>query len=119
MMMKIFHSENSISHNNKGETLVEILVSFMVLTIVLAMFAGAITSASAAGENSISKRRVSDDEYENLHQLLLSEEFSDTPGSKSTGVKKETTITGADPSVTYTLTAYKYESGETVYWVYR
>ncbi len=117
--MKTFRFENRISHNNKGETLVEILVSFMVLTIVLAMFAGAISSASAAGNNSISKRRTSDHEYEDLHQMLLSEEFSDTPGSKSTDIKKQTTISGADPSVTYTLTAYKYVSGETVYWIYR
>jgi len=118
-MRKTDRSHNLILKDNRGETLVEILVAFMVLTIVLAMFTGAITSASSAGNNSISKRRTSDEEYNNLNQMILTEEFSGIAGDKSTGEKKQVTIQGGDPSVTYTLTAYKYKSGETIYWVFR
>lgn len=118
-MNRVILADKRIRKNNHGETLVEILVAFVVLTIVLAMFAGAISSASAAGNNSISKRRGSDKEYEELHQVLLNEEFSGAPGSSSTGTKKESDLTGGDDSPVYNLTAYKYISGDTVYWVYR
>ena len=100
--------------NDSGETLVEILVAFMVLIIVVAAFTGAVNSASAATVNSIDRRRTYDSEYSGLRQKLSEE---DTPGNKGTGLSTSTTLTGCDGNIT--LTAYQYTSGGTTYWVFR
>ena len=116
--MNRLRSDNLI-HNNSGETLVEIMVAFIVLMIVVAMFTGAITSASAAVNHSIDIRRTSDDEYVAFHSALNEEKRTNSASALrvTETAPKQTTITGTAGDVT--LTAYQYKSGDTIYWVYR
>ena len=119
LQMKRNNTRNFI-HSNSGETLVEIMVAFIVLMIVVAMFTGAVTSASAAINNSIDIRRTSDNEYTELHKELNKEDRDSTYVSPflQQGINKETTITGTDGN-SISITAKQYISGETVYWVFR
>ncbi|MBO4610390.1 MAG: prepilin-type N-terminal cleavage/methylation domain-containing protein [Lachnospiraceae bacterium] len=116
--MKRRHSDNFIL-NNKGETLVEIMVAFIVLMIVIAAFTGAINAASASVNNSKDIRQRADNDYTALHESLNAENLSHSVGSnsKNPSSPKTFTITGTDGDIT--LKAYQYESGETVYWVFR
>jgi Tfp pilus assembly protein PilW len=105
--------------DNKGETLVEIMVAFIVLMIVIAAFTGAVNAASASLNNSKDIRQRSDNDYVALHDCLNTENLNHTPGSgsKNPSAPKSFTITGTDGNIN--LEAYMYESGETVYWVFR
>lgn len=105
--------------DNKGETLVEIMVAFIVLMIVIAAFTGAVNGASAAANNSKDIRQRSDNDYAALHDLLNDENLHHSAGSnsKNPSAPKTFTILGTDGDIT--LNAYQYESGETVYWVFR
>ncbi len=116
--MNRFRSDNLI-HNNSGETLVEIMVAFIVLMIVIAMFTGAITSAGTAVSHSIDIRRTSDNEYSAFHSALNEEKRTNSVSTLrvTETAPKQTTITGTNGNVT--LTAYQYKSGDTIYWVYR
>ncbi len=111
--------------DNKGETLVEVTVAFMVLLIVLALFTGAINSASASVNNSIDIRRTSDEEYSGLCAMKSEEDTSTAklPGSNGTGITSSQSIQGTKEvggvKEQINLTAYQYQSGDTVYWVYR
>ncbi len=106
--------------NNSGETLVEIMVAFIVLMIIVAMFTGAVNFASSAINNSTDIRRTSDREYSELRTELNKESRNSSYVSAllQPGIKSETTVTATDGS-TVTLTAYQYKSGDTVYWVFR
>lgn len=123
-MMKKKSFKNLIC-DNKGETLVEVIVAFMVLLIVLALFTGAINAASASVNNSIDIRRTTDSEYSALCEMRNQEDTdsSKAPGSNGTGVTASENVQGtkevAGVKEQITLTAYQYQSGDTVYWVYR
>jgi hypothetical protein len=106
-------------HDNSGETLVEIMVAFIVLMIVIGAFTGAINGASAALNHSKDIRQRSDNDYTALHDSLNDENLNHSVGSnsKNPSAPKTFTITGTDGDIT--LSAYQYESGETVYWVFR
>lgn len=122
------HLENFICDNN-GETLVEVMVSFIVLMIVLAMFSGSIASCSSAINHSIDIRRTSDNEYKDFHSYMIEEGLTEDKHTADlwnrvslTESKVETIL--KDPgnpgtSTTITFTAMKYESGDTVYWVFK
>ena len=122
-------SENMIM-NNSGETLVEVMVAFVVLMLVLAMFTASVNAASASITNSIDIRRTSDNDYIGLRKILAQEDrdntpvaFDGTPGSEKpgrTGVTSGDSITieGTDGS-DITINAVQYRSGDTVYWVFR
>ena len=99
--------------DNKGETLVEIMVAFIVLMIVIAAFTGAVNAASASLNNSKDIRQRSDNDYVALHDCLNS------IGTKSSDPSSPTTITITGTDGNINLEAYMYESGETVYWVFR
>ena len=117
-MMKKKTFKNLIT-DNKGETLVEVIVAFMVLLIVLALFTGAINAASASVNNSIDIRRTTDEEYSSLCAMRSQEDTdsSKAPGSNGTGLTASENVQGTKEQLT--LTAYQYQSGDTVYWVYR
>ena len=116
--MKRTHIQNFI-HDNTGETLVEVMVAFIVLMIVIATFTASINSASAAVNNSKDIRLRSDNDYVALHDSLNTENLTNSIGSKSTDPSAPNTITiqGTDGNIT--LSAYKYRAGETDYWVFR
>ena len=122
-------SENIIN-SNRGETLVEVMVAFVVLMIVLAMFTASVNAASASVINSIDIRRISDNEYTGLRKIMAREDRENSPitfngnaGSETpgrTGVTSGDSITlkGTDGS-DITISAVQYRSGDTVYWVFR
>lgn len=116
--MKRNRSENFI-HNNNGETLVEIIVAFMVLLIVVALFTASINSASAAVNNSTDIRRTSDREYSAYRSGLANEmkNPSYTNPLKTGQPPVEITVTGTEGNIT--LSAQQYSSGDSVYWVFK
>ena len=131
--MNRFHSDNFI-HNNYGETLVEIMMAFIVLMIVVAMFTGAITSAGTAVSHSIDIRRISDQEYSNLHEYMNEEKRTSVTETRndpkwinivqrtdtSNNIVFSTSTAVTDPtSIPASLTAYQYKSGDTIYWVFK
>ena len=120
----------NIINSDQGETLVEVMVAFVVLMIVLAMFTASVNAASASITNSIDIRRTSDNDYIKLRNTMTNEDinnslimFNGNPGSETpgrTGVTSEDNITlkGTDGS-DITINAVQYRSGDTVYWVFR
>ena len=105
--------------DNRGESLVEVMVAFIVLMIVVAMFTGATRAAGAAVTNSIDLRRTYDSEYEN-YRKELGKKYRDASyvSSMETGSTKDIPVTLTD-GTTLNLTAYQYRSGNSVYWVFR
>ena len=119
----------NIIRNNSGETLVEVMVSFIVLMIVLAMFSGSIASCSSLIYRSVDIRRTSDNEYIDFHDYMIEEKLSNGNPQPS---ELSARVSHGDPvpytfhaernnsnSAEITLTAYKYQSGDTVYWVFK
>lgn len=104
---------------NRGETLVEVMVAFIVLMIVIATFTASINSASAAVNNSKDIRQRSDSDYVTLHESLNTENLTHSIGTKSSDPSSPTTITITGTDGNITLSAYKYRAGETDYWVFR
>ena len=109
-----------IKSNNKGETLVEIMVAFIVLTTVIAIFTGAVSAASSAVTKSIDNRHTSDTGYTDLQKNIETESSpgvnSDDPANPAIyQIDEADGLTGSDIN----LNAYKYTSGGTVYWVFR
>ena len=103
--------------DNRGETLVEVTVAFIVLMIVIAMFTGATRSAGAAVTNSIDTRRTYDNEYENFRKELSEEARSSAYTSPmETGITKDVPLGDGSGA---TITAYQYRSGDSVYWVFK
>ena len=109
---------NNLITDNRGETLVEVTVAFIVLMIVIAMFTGVTRSAGAAVTNSIDLRRTYDSEYEayrkELGKVARNSAYNSPMQASET---KDITITTVDG--TTTITAYQYTSGDSVYWVFR
>ena len=103
---------------NKGETIVEVMVSFMVLLIVLAIFGNSILAAGEAQRYAIDTRRSTD---QGMRQLQSAKYGGKEPGgSKITGYTKTATVNGLDEN--QEIKAVKYESqttdGKLVYWVF-
>ena len=116
--MKRTHLHNFIQ-DSRGETLVEVMVAFIVLMIVIATFTASINSASAAVNNSKDIRQRSDSDYVTLHESLNTENLTHSIGTKSSDPSSPTTITITGTDGNITLSAYKYRAGETDYWVFR
>ena len=119
--------ENIIA-NNRGETLVEVMVAFIVLMIVLAMFSNTINFGSSAVMHSIETRRTSDNEYIRFHEILSQESRSSStieyrndsnPATIDCGKTGTTKSLKDSTDNDIGLTAYQYRSGDTVYWVFR
>ena len=108
---------------DRGETMVEVMVAFIVLLLVLGLLTTAINSASSAQMNSIDTRRSADKDYIDLHTVINTENVTganpSTDSSGNTREKNETDSITLTDGTAIKLTAYKYTSGDTVYWVYR
>lgn len=92
---------------NRGETIVEVMVAFMVLLIVLAVFGNSILAAGEAQKYAIDTRREADNGMKALQSTLYA-------GGSGAAIKnkKPSEITGIE--------AYKYETADgLVYWVFQ
>lgn len=105
--------------NNRGETLVEVMVAFTVLMIVVAMFTGATNFASATINNSIDIRRTADEEYENFRKELSKEKKTNSPSTTMRTAQSPVSVSISGTDGNYDLTAYQYKSGDSIYWVFR
>ena len=106
------------SRNNKGETIVEVMVAFMVLLIVLGIFGNSILAAGEAQKYAIDTRRNAD---QGMRQLQSAKYGGNEPGaSKLKGQTKTASVEGLDEE--YAIKAVKYESatedGKLIYWVF-
>ena len=119
---------NNIIIDNSGETLVEVMVAFIVLMIVLATFSDSISFASSSITYSIDLRRTSDNEYIDFHSFMVAEKRTSTEQATTlldnrvtkTANTETVTIPAIDSSnPDITLTAYQYKSGDTIYWVFK
>ena len=103
--------------NNKGETIVEVMVAFMVLLIVLAIFGNSILAAGEAQRYAIDTRRETD---QGMRQLQSAKYGGKEPGAdKIIGHTKTATVNGLNED--QEIKAVKYESqtadGKLEYWV--
>lgn len=107
------------SLRNKGETIVEVMVAFMVLLIVLGIFSNSILAAGEAQKYAIDTRREAD---QGMRQLQSAKYGGNEPGAnKLQGHPTKTAnIPGLDEA--YEIKAVKYESatedGKLTYWVF-
>ncbi|MBP5554540.1 MAG: prepilin-type N-terminal cleavage/methylation domain-containing protein [Lachnospiraceae bacterium] len=108
-----------INTDNRGETLVEVMVAFTVLMIVVAMFTGATNFASATINNSIDIRRTADEEYENFRKELSKEKKTGSPSTTMRTAESPVSVTIAGTDGNHDLIAYQYKSGDSIYWVFR
>ena len=104
---------------NKGETIVEVMVAFMILLIVLGIFSNSILAAGEAQQYAIDTRRKAD---QGMRQLQSVKYGGNEPGaSKLLGHPAKTAdISGLYEE--YEIKAVKYESvtndGKVIYWVF-
>ena len=92
---------------NKGETIVEVMVAFMVLLIVLALFGNSILAAGEAQKCAIDTRREADNGMKALQSTLYA-------GGSGATIKNKKTSEIAE------IEAYKYETADgLVYWVFQ
>ena len=107
--------------NNSGETLVEVMVAFVVLMLVLAMFTASVNAASASITNSIDiglRKILAQEDRENTPVAFNGNPGSETAGRTGVTSGDNITVTGTDNS-NITINAVQYRSGDTVYWVFR
>ncbi|MCR5127384.1 MAG: prepilin-type N-terminal cleavage/methylation domain-containing protein, partial [Lachnospiraceae bacterium] len=93
---------------NKGETIVEVMVAFMVLLIVLAIFGNSILAAGEAQKYAIDTRRKADQAMIDLQSY----KYEDGSGSEDRVV----TVEGLEEE--YAVKAVKYTAGDFTYWVF-
>ncbi|MCR5598050.1 MAG: type II secretion system GspH family protein [Lachnospiraceae bacterium] len=97
---------------NKGETMVEVMVAFIVLLLVLALFGNSIAATGDAGNYARDKRI----EYDTAMQQLQKTLYNGGSGCVTTGARVDSSVTG----VGYSVTARQYRCTESgcIYWVF-
>lgn len=72
--MKVIRKLDRMQNDNKGETIVEVVVAFAVLSIMMVMFAQGISYASHAGVAAEKKRSDADQALVRLQDKLAANE---------------------------------------------
>ncbi|MCR5128063.1 MAG: prepilin-type N-terminal cleavage/methylation domain-containing protein [Lachnospiraceae bacterium] len=102
--------------DDRGETIVEVMVAFIVLLIVLMVFGNSILAAGEAQKYAIETRKEAD---QGMLQLQK-KRHENGSGAKETGVSKTAVVEGLDQE--YAIKAVQYESdvtdGKLTYWVF-
>ncbi len=94
---------------NRGETIVEVMVAFIILLIVLALFGTSITATGKAKKYANEKRSAA----ENAMQLMQKKLHGGESGDVTSGEKKPTGVQGKN------LIATQYTTSDGfVYWVF-
>lgn len=99
---------------NRGETIVEVMVAFMVLLIVLALFGNSILAAGEAQKYAIDTRREFDQGMIQLQNAVY--QSGTEPKATKTENLKEATVHGLDSE--HAVKAVKYTTGDLTYWVF-
>jgi type II secretory pathway pseudopilin PulG len=94
---------------NKGETIVEVMVAFIVLLIVLALFGSSIVATGNAERYANEKRTEADNAMKQLQDRLHGGDTSEV----SSGAKKSTIVQSGNLAATRYVT----QDG-LVYWVF-
>ena len=99
---------------NRGETIVEVMVAFMVLLIVLAIFGNSILAAGEAQKYAIDTRREADNGMKAL-QIY----GGDEPGAEIVpDSSKQASVEGVDEENVIKAVQYTAANGELTYWVF-
>lgn len=73
--MKLLYKTKSYLADNSGETIVEVLVAFTVLSILLVLFAEGITFATTSEANARKRREASDNAMIELQEKVSNGEY--------------------------------------------
>ena len=103
--MKIIAKTKAILICNKAETIAEVLVAFLVLSIVMVLFAQGLRFATAAEKYAIDNTRTYDNAFLELQKTLAGE-----PGQASQLRHDKKALTG--PGTELYLRWYSVEIGE-------
>lgn len=101
---------------NRGETIVEVMVAFMVLLIVLAIFGNSILAAGEAQKYAIDTRREADLGMRQLQSRIYG---GDEPGAEIVPASsKQASVEGVDEENVIKAVQYTAANGELTYWVF-
>ena len=98
------------SGHNKGETIIEVMVAFIVLLIILAIFSDSVSAAGAAQQYAAEKRAEADMGMRQLQHAL----YGSGTNAARTGQVKTENLSGG----TLTAVQYKTEDRGCIYWVF-
>lgn len=101
-MKKVSKTIKPIVKDNSGESMVEVIVAFTLLTIVLLMFAQGIASATNSESNATKSRKSADNAMIDLQEQLIN-----PPAGQGS------------PVLNGEIKRHKYEAGEYKYVIYR
>lgn len=110
--MKVIKRLISKIKDNRGETMVEVMVAFIVLLLILAVFGNSISATGEAERFANEKRQEADEGMKQLHGKLSKDENTATKTSN----EKTATVTGS--SVTVKAVQYKTSGDGLIYWVF-
>ena len=109
--MKKLKKIELILKDTSGETIIEVLVAFILLSIILLVFSQGLASATTAGANAKKNRDSSDSSMIKLQQKLVSTNPNASETDKNISVNQETSIilgTGSITAYTYTIDGNTY-----------
>lgn len=112
-IMKCIHNHKK---GNRGETIVEVMVAFMVLLILLAFFGNSILAAGEAQKYAIDIRREAD---QGMRQLQSKIYGGNEPGAEAAPASaKQAFVEGVDNANAIKAVRYTAVNGELTYWVF-
>ena len=101
---------------SRGETIVEVMVAFMVLLIVLAIFGNSILAAGEAQKYAIDTRREADLGMRQLQSKIYG---GNEPGAVAAPAStKQAAVEGVDEENAIKAVKYTAVNGELTYWVF-
>ncbi len=104
--MKILKNSKSILINNSGESIAEVLVAFVLLTIIMVIFAQGLAFATNSQANAKESRDAADASMKALQSKLI---LSDaTVSGDGFVVNKNPDISNTSGINTYSVTPYTY-----------
>jgi len=102
--MKILKKTNSLLGNNSGESIAEVLIAFILLTIVMVMFAQGLAAATNSQANARASRESADKSMKALQTKLVSTKPTD-PGD---GFGVSDGVELSNGTYSYSVKSYKY-----------
>ena len=110
--MKVIKRLISKIADNRGETMVEVMVAFIVLLMVLAIFGNSISATGQAEKYANERRQEADGGMRQLQEHLHKGQDS---AAKTTNEK---TATVKDTTLTIKAIQYKTSDDDLIYWVF-